>query len=109
MARSKSKRNIVSAYMIVYAAVKDRKKFMHDYAPVASRLVEKFGGHYMLRAPAAEVIEGDRQSGLSVVISEWPDKESILRFWNSPEYQEAKQLREGIADCEVTIVEAPSG
>jgi uncharacterized protein (DUF1330 family) len=93
--------------MIVHAAISDREKFMNGYAPAAAKLVEQFGGRYLVRAPAAATLEGDLPSGLSVVISEWPDKAAIERFWNSPEYQEAKKLREGIADCQVTIVEAP--
>jgi uncharacterized protein (DUF1330 family) len=41
-----------------------------------------------------------------MVISEWPDKASALAFWNSPEYAQAKKLREGIADCQVLLIEA---
>jgi uncharacterized protein (DUF1330 family) len=102
-------RKTVAAYMIVHAAIKDREKFMRGYAPAAAKLVKQFGGRYIIRAPAAETIEGTLASGMSVVVSEWPDKASIERFWHSPEYQEAKKLREGIADCEVSIVEVPSG
>jgi uncharacterized protein (DUF1330 family) len=96
----------MAAYMIVYAAVKDRDKFLQGYAPAAAKLVAEHGGKYLVRAQGAEVLEGALNSGMSVVISEWPDKKSILDFWTSPEYQAAKKLRDGIADCEVTIVEA---
>jgi uncharacterized protein (DUF1330 family) len=34
--------------------------------------------------------------------------EAARSFWNSPEYSEAKKLREGIADCQVLLIEAPS-
>jgi len=97
----------MAAYMIVYADVKDREKFLAGYGPAAGKLVEKFGGKYIIRAAGAEVLEGDFPSGMSVVISEWPSKQAIREFWDSPEYQEAKKLREGIADCIVNIVETP--
>jgi uncharacterized protein (DUF1330 family) len=42
-----------------------------------------------------------------MVISEWPDKEAAKAFWNSPEYAEAKKLREGVADVQVLLIEAP--
>jgi uncharacterized protein (DUF1330 family) len=45
--------------------------------------------------------------GASVVVSEWPDKAAALRFWNSPEYAEAKALRAGLADVSVLLVESP--
>jgi uncharacterized protein (DUF1330 family) len=44
---------------------------------------------------------------MSVVISEWPDKAAALKFWNSPEYQAAKKLREGIARVDVSVIELP--
>ena len=43
-----------------------------------------------------------------MVISEWPDKAAAKAFWNSPEYAEVKKLREGIADCQVLLIEAPA-
>ena len=97
----------MTAYMIVHAKIHDRDKFIHGYAPAAAKLVAQHGGKYIVRAPASETLEGSLQSGASVVISEWPNKQSILDFWNSPEYKEAKKLREGVADCEVSIVEVP--
>lgn len=97
------------AYMIVTCAVHDREKFISGYGAAAGALVEKFGGKYLLRAPGGELLEGDAPtgpSGASMVISEWPDKTAAKAFWNSPEYAEAKKLREGIADCQVMLIEA---
>jgi len=96
------------AYMIVIAAIADRQAFISGYGATAGALVEQFGGRYLLRAPGAELLEGQIGEGASMVISEWPDKEAARRFWNSPEYAEAKKLREGIADCQVLLIEAPA-
>ena len=82
------------------------RAFWQDYAPAAAALTEQFGGEYLLRAPGAEVLEGDHPGG-SVVVSKWPDKAAALAFWHSPEYAEAKQLRKGVADCQVLVVEEP--
>jgi len=94
--------------MIVTAKIKDRERFINDYGKAASALVSQFGGRYLLLGPGAELLEGDFGDGASMVISEWPDKAAVHRFWNSPEYAEAKKLREGIADCQVLVIEAPS-
>lgn len=96
------------AYMIVTAKIGDRAAFVAGYAPAAGALVAKFGGKYVLRAPGAELLEGDFGAGGSVVISEWPDKAAAVAFWNSPEYAEAKRLREGVAECQVMLIEAPA-
>ena len=98
----------MAAYMIVHATLTDRDKFISGYAPAAARLVEQHGGRYLLRAAGTTVLEGDLDDGSSVVISEWPDKETALKFWNSAEYAEVKKLREDCANCRVTVIEAPA-
>ncbi len=95
------------AYMIVTAKISDRDKFIKGYGAAAGALVEKFGGRYILRGPGAELLEGGFGDGASMVISEWPDKAAVHKFWNSPEYQEAKKLRADIADCQVLVIESP--
>ncbi len=97
----------MAAYMIVTATIADREKFIQSYGAAAAALIEQFGGRYLLRGPGAELLEGAFGDGASMVISEWPDKEAAKRFWNSPEYAEAKKLREGIADVQVLLIEAP--
>ena len=93
------------AYMIVTASIKDRDAFISGYGAAAGALVEKMGGTYLLRGPGAELLEGEFGDGASMVISEWPDKAAAKAFWNSAEYQEVKKLREGIADCQVLLIE----
>jgi uncharacterized protein (DUF1330 family) len=95
------------AYMIVAAHIADREAFISGYAPAAARLVERFGGRYVLRAPGALCLEGAFGDGASLVISEWPDRAAALAFWNSPEYAEVKAMRAGLADVQVLLIEAP--
>ena len=94
------------AYMIVTAKIADRDAFINGYGAAAGALVAKYGGKYVLRGPGAELLEGGFGDGASMVISEWPDKEAAKKFWNSPEYAEAKKLRADIADCQVLLIEA---
>jgi uncharacterized protein (DUF1330 family) len=94
------------AYMIVTAKIADRDAFINGYGMTAGKLVEKFGGKYVLRGPGATLLEGGFGDGASMVISEWPDRAAAEAFWHSPEYAEAKKLRAGIADCQVLLIEA---
>ena len=98
----------MTAYMIVTAKIADRDAFINGYGAAAGALVGQYGGKYVLRGPGAELLEGSFGEGASMVISEWPDKEAARRFWNSPEYADAKKLRAGIADCQVLLIEAPT-
>ena len=95
------------SYMIVTAKIKDRDAFINGYGKAAGALVTKFGGRYVLRGPGAELLEGDWGNGASMVISEWPNRDAIHKFWDSPEYAAAKALRDGIADVQVLVIDAP--
>ncbi|OBX17829.1 hypothetical protein A9995_14275 [Erythrobacter sp. QSSC1-22B] len=95
------------AYMIVTAKIADREAFIAGYGKQAGALVEQFGGRYVLRGPGVELLEGEFGDGASMVMSEWPDKAAARAFWNSAEYATVKKLREGIADCQVLLIEAP--
>ena len=96
----------MKAYMIVRAVIQDREKFVNGYGIEAAKLVEKYGGKFLVRAPGAIALEGIDAEYNSVVISEWPSKEAAQSFWNSDEYQEIKKLREGIAECYVLLIES---
>lgn len=94
------------AYLVITAQLHDREAFIRAYGPAAAKLTESFGGEYLARARGLEVLEGEHPGG-SLVISKWPDKASALAFWHSDDYAEVKKLREGIADCQVLLIESP--
>ncbi|WP_150292739.1 DUF1330 domain-containing protein [Sphingobium estronivorans] len=96
------------AYMIVTATISDREAFLAGYGAKAASLVEAFGGKYLMRAPGVQLLEGNFGDGGSVVISEWASREAALAFWNSPEYGAARTLRQGVAECQVLLIEAPA-
>jgi uncharacterized protein (DUF1330 family) len=95
------------AYMIVTAAIRDREAFIAGYGAAAAALIPKFGGEYLLRGPGADCLEGSFGEGASMVISKWPDRAAIRAFWNSPEYAEARKLREGLAEVQVLVIDGP--
>lgn len=97
----------MAAYMIVTARIREREQFVSGYGRRAAELVAQFGGRYVIRGPGGQVLEGGNPESVSVVISEWPSREAALSFWNSPEYVEAKEMREGLAEVEVVLIEAP--
>jgi uncharacterized protein (DUF1330 family) len=92
------------AWMIITAKVHDRAAFLERYGKPAGDLVARMGGRYLVRAPGAETLEGPDRDGVSVVVSEWPDRAAVHAFWNSPEYQPLKAARADLADCEVIVV-----
>jgi len=97
----------MAAFMVIAVKINDREKFIAGYGQEAAKLVAKYGGEYVVLAPGATLLEGTLEGYSSVAVSKWPDKDTALAFWNSEEYAQVKKLREGLADCEVILVEAP--
>ena len=92
------------AYLIIEARIGDPKKFL-DYAGVASELVARMGGRYVVMGGEQEWLEGPTDAARTVV-SEWPDRAAALAFWNSDEYAKIKPLRAGTGDFRVRLVDA---
>ncbi|MEP3890283.1 MAG: DUF1330 domain-containing protein [Hellea sp.] len=92
------------AYMIVQG----RGYVAQDLSPYAASLppiYDKYGGRYVAFSTEYATVEG--QSDYQVtIISAWPSSEAAQEFWNSPEYSEAKRLREGVGEFDVIIVPA---
>jgi len=95
----------MKCYMIVLGAFTDFERFMAGYQQVVGPMVERFGGRYVLMGGGAQVLEGAWTDGGGAVISEWPDRATALRFWNSPEYAAAKKLRAGTGAFQVVLVD----
>jgi len=95
-------------YMIVLAELTDRERFLAGYARVVPDLVKRFGGRYVIRGSGGLFVEGGWCDSPSALVSEWPSREQALCFWNSPEYDAAKKLREGTGRFQVLLIDSPA-
>ena len=93
----------MGAFMIIQADITDPEQFL-EYAKRAPALIEKFGGRYRCMRGQVEQLEG-KPDNRKIVVSEWPSMEAAQSFWNSDEYAELKQVREGAAEIDVHLVE----
>lgn len=93
----------MGAFMFIQADVTNPEQFM-EYAKRAPALIDKFGGRYRCMRGAVEQLEG-KPDNRKIVVSEWPSTEAAQTFWNSPEYQELKEVRAGAAEIDVYLVE----
>ncbi len=94
------------AYMIIACKIHDRDKFISGYGQAVPKLVDKFGGEYLLVAPGATLLEGTLEGYSSMAISKWPDRDTAMQFWNSDEYARIRPIRDEIADFEVLVLPA---
>lgn len=93
-------------YMIVTADLTDRQRFLDGYAREVPKLVERFGGRYIIRGSGGEFLEDGWCDKPSALVSAWPSKAAALAFWNSPEYAQARKLREGTGRFQVLLIES---
>ena len=94
------------AYIIAMANIKDAQKY-GEYAKRAGPANAKHGSKFLVRGGKKTTLEGDIPFD-RIVVSEFPDVEAAKKFYNSPEYQEARKHRLGAADFHMIVVEGAS-
>jgi uncharacterized protein (DUF1330 family) len=91
----------MAAYVIGEAEVLHPEK-MSGYGQLVAKAIAAYGGKYLARGAKPLVLEGGPAH--NILIIEFPDVETAHRWYGSPEYAEAKQLREGNTNLRLLIV-----
>jgi uncharacterized protein (DUF1330 family) len=91
------------AYIIVQVDVTNPQAYS-EYAKRSPDIIAKFGGRFIARAGRTVTLEGP-PAKTRVAIIEYPSFERAQAFFNSPEYQQAKKLREGAATAQFIVIE----
>jgi uncharacterized protein (DUF1330 family) len=91
------------AYVIVETDVHDPEQY-ERYKAASPGAVAAGGGRFIVRGGEHVVLEGD-WNPTRLVVLEFEDLEAAKRFYDSPEYQEAKALREGAAHLKMVAVQ----
>ena len=91
------------AYLIARVDVTDRERYRH-YLNATPSSIEKYGGTAIARSTEPITLEGSEETR-RIVILQFPNVENAKEFYHSPEYQEARKLREGAAVGELIVVE----
>jgi uncharacterized protein (DUF1330 family) len=104
--RSISAGGEAKGYWIAYVDVTNPNGFAAYQVPLMPS-VGRFGGRFLVRSGAREVVEGAVR-GRTVVI-EFPSYDVARECYRSNEYQAAKKLRDGNADVDLVIIEGYGG
>jgi uncharacterized protein (DUF1330 family) len=92
----------MSAYVIVDIEVTDAEGY-EEYKKLAAPTVAQFGGKYLARGGATEVLEGEWQPK-RLVILEFENIERAKAWLNSEEYRPARALRHRYARSNMVVV-----
>ena len=92
-------------YLVAFVKVKDPAAFK-TYSQAVGPLVRSFGGK-VLAADQADIREsanGNISVGSKMVMIEFASPAQVQKFYDSPEYQQAIQLRVGNSDTTFAMV-----
>ena len=90
-------------YVIIETDIHDPEQY-ERYKAASPAAVAAGDGRFLARGGELAVLEGDWNPP-RIVVLEFPDLETVKRWYDSPDYQEAKRLREGAASLRMIAVE----
>ena len=81
----------MSAYFVARVNITDPEKY-REYTSVTPGVIKQYGGKFVIRAGNMVTLDGPEVTDRIVVI-EFETLEKVQEFYNSKEYQQAKELR----------------
>jgi uncharacterized protein (DUF1330 family) len=97
----------MAAYLIADVNITDPVAY-EEYKRKVAATTEAFGGRYLTRAGATEVLEGNWVPQRFVIL-EFPDAESIKAWYNSPQYKPLLEVRQRSAISSMVIADGIEG
>jgi uncharacterized protein (DUF1330 family) len=94
------------AYWIGRIDVHNPDCYRH-YAAANPAIIKKFGGRFVVRSGKFEGLEGQRRA--HNVVIEFPDYETAMACYRSPEYHENIKRRTPHSTAELVIIEGYDG
>lgn len=91
------------AYVIVDLDVKDAAGY-DSYRREVPATLAKYGGRFLVRGGASEVLEGD-WAPKRVVVLEFPSMDALKRWYHSEEYKPLIKLRQAHSSGHLIAVE----
>lgn len=95
----------MSAYVIVDTKIKNAEEY-EKYKALARPIVEQYGGTYLARGGAMQVLDDELWSPTRLVLLQFPDTDAARDFFDSDEYAPVKAIRHEHADSTSVIFEA---
>lgn len=97
----------MAAYVIASVTVKDPARYA-DYRKMVLPTITAYGGRFLARGGRVERLEGVWEPNRLVIV-EFPSVERAKAWWSSPEYAEAKALRQATSEGSLVVIEGVDG
>jgi uncharacterized protein (DUF1330 family) len=89
----------MSAYLIVQGSIEDEAQFQ-IFRQAVVPFIASFGAKQLARYGRVEILEGEHDRR-PLIMYEFPSMDAIHAFWDSPDYIQIKELRDGAAALNV--------
>jgi uncharacterized protein (DUF1330 family) len=93
----------MAAYVIVDVDVTDQVRY-DEYRQLSGASVAAYSGRFIVRGGTVEALEGTWLPTRLVVIA-FASVDQAKRWYTSPEYTEARRVRQGAANFNMVVVE----
>jgi uncharacterized protein (DUF1330 family) len=93
----------MATYVIVNLQVHDPATY-ERYRAAAPALIKRHGGEYLVRGGDCELLEGTWHPQRLVVLR-FPGRQAALAFFNDPDYQPLKEMRQRSTSTDAVMVE----
>jgi uncharacterized protein (DUF1330 family) len=93
----------MAAYVIVDIEVQSPEMY-EEYKRMAPDSISAYGGRYLVRGGAVEILEG-KWTPKRCVVLEFPNAGQARAWWSSKEYAAAKALRQSCSKTHMVVVE----
>lgn len=97
---------MAKGYWIAHVDVTDADAYQ-DYVKANAVAFSKYGGRFIIRGGQHEAVEGAARA--RHVVIEFPDYQTALDCYSSPEYQHALSFRISASDGDIVIIEGYDG
>ena len=94
----------MAAYLIVDQLGITDPDTMQEYAKGVGATVAKFGGEALARSDQCELLEGDYQPRL-VIVLRFPDMDALKGWYDSDDYAELKAMRHRASSANMYAVD----
>ena len=93
----------MAAYVLAEIEVTNPEGYK-EYTTSVPATIAKYGGRFLTRGGAVEALEGEWPPRRRVVI-EFPSMEAAKRWWDSPEYEKPKAMRQAASQGRLLLME----
>jgi uncharacterized protein (DUF1330 family) len=93
----------MSAYVLARITVTDWDRYQ-EYIKASPAAIAAFGGRFIARGGRMATLEGPEETARMVLV-EFPSLKKAREWYDSEEYQAARELRAGAAEVSIIAVE----